>query len=588
MAEATRQILVTVVGHVDHGKTSILDKIRGTAVTEGEAGLITQAIGASIIPFATIKRVCGKLLDALNLDITIPGILAIDTPGHAAFTSLRKRGGNLADIAIVVVDIKEGFKPQTEEAIEFLKESKTPFIIAANKVDLLGNWKTQEMPILQSIAAQTPEVQKVFEGKMYEIVGQLHEKFQMNAERFDRVSDYSKQVAIVPVSAKTGEGMPELLMVLTGMAQKYLEQSLKYDIDGPAKGTVLEVKEEKGLGKTMDVIIYDGTLNVNDQIVIGNIGEPIVAKVKAMFEPAPLADMRAKKAKFKSIKSVSAATGIKVSAPGAEDAIAGMPLLAVKGDLEKAKEEIQKDVDEILVETEKDGIIAKADSLGSLEAMRNMLKERNIPIRKALIGDITKKDLIDADAMKEKDPFMAVVLGFNVNLPEDLKSENTKVITSPIIYELIEKFEKWQEAEKKRQEAKALENLVQPCRIEILKGYVFRQSNPAVVGVHVVEGELKTETPLMKDDGTRLASVKSIQAEQKSVVKAEKGKEVAISLPGLTVGRQIEEGDILLSDIPEQDFRQFKEHKHLLEGPQKTLLKQIAEIKRRKNPVWGV
>jgi len=588
MAEATRQILVTVVGHVDHGKTSILDKIRGTAVTEGEAGLITQAIGASIIPFATIKRVCGKLLDSLNLDITIPGILAIDTPGHAAFTSLRKRGGNLADIAIVVVDIKEGFKPQTEEAIEFLKESKTPFIIAANKVDLLGNWKTQEMPILQSISTQTPEVQKVFEAKMYEIVGQLHEKFQMNAERFDRVSDYAKQVAMVPVSAKTGEGIPELLMVLTGMAQKYLEKSLQYNIDGPAKGTVLEVKEEKGLGKTMDVIIYDGTLNVNDQIVIGNIGEPIVAKVKAMFEPAPLADMRAKKAKFQSVKSVSAATGIKVSAPGAEDAIAGMPVLAVKGDLEKAKEEIQKDVDEILVETDKDGVIAKADSLGSLEAMRNMLKERNIPIRKALIGDITKKDLIDADAMREKDPFMAVVLGFNVNLPEDLKSDNTKVLTSPIIYELIEKFEKWQESEKKRQEAKAIENLVQPCRLEILTGYIFRQSNPAVVGVHIVEGELKTETPLMKDDGTKLASVKSIQAEQKSVVKAEKGKEVAISLPGLTVGRQIEEGDILLSDIPEQDFRQFKEHKHLLEGPQKTLLKQIAEIKRRKNPVWGV
>ncbi len=588
MAEAIRQILVTVVGHVDHGKTSLLDKIRGTAVTEGESGLITQAIGASIIPIETIKRVCGKLLDALKQDITIPGMLAIDTPGHAAFTSLRKRGGNLADIAIVVVDIKEGFKPQTEEAIEFLKASKTPFIIAANKIDLLSKWKSSEKPIIQSINGQEAEVQRVFEEKMYSIVGQAYEKFEFSAERFDRVSDYTKQIAIVPVSAKTGEGIPELLMVLTGLAQKYLEKCLKCDIDGPAKGTVLEVKEEKGLGKTMDVIIYDGTLNVNDQIVIGNIGKPIVAKVKAMFEPAPLAEMMAKKSKYKSVRKVSAAIGVKISAPGAEEAIAGMPLLGVKGNIDDAKEEVQKEVEEVLIETDKEGVIVKAGSLGSLEAVINMLKERKIPISKALIGDITKKDIADAGSMREKDPLKAVVLGFNVKLPEELKSENIKVILSDIIYELIEKIEKWQESEKKRQEAKALESLVQPCKVEILKGYVFRQSNPAVVGVHVVEGIVKPDTPLMKDDGTPLTSVKGIQSEQKNIDKAEKGAEVALSLPNVTVGRQINEGDVLLSAIPEDDFRQFKKHKHLLEGPQKTLLKQIAEIKRRKNPVWGV
>lgn len=588
MPQSIRQILVTIVGHVDHGKTSLLDKIRGTAVTAGEAGLITQAIGASIIPIEVIKKVCGKLLDALKTEITIPGILAIDTPGHAAFTSLRKRGGNLADIAIVVVDINEGFMPQTEEAVEFLKESRTPFIIAANKIDIISNWKQNEKNVLQNLASQQPETQKGFEEKMYSIVGQLHEKFGMNAERFDRVSDYAKQVAIVPVSAKTGEGIPELLMVLTGLAQKYLEECLKCDIAGPAKGTVLEVKEEKGIGKAMDVIVYDGTLKVGDKIAIGSIGEPIVAKVKALFEPAPLAEMMAKKAKYKSVKQVSAATGVKISAPGSEDAIAGMPLLGAGADIEKAKEEVQKQVEEVLVETDKAGIIVKADSLGSLEAAINMLRERKIPIRKALIGDISKKDIVDAESTREKNPFMAAVLGFNVKLPEDIKPGNVKVITSDIIYELIEKFEKWQEEEKRRQESKVLEGLVKPCRIEILSGYVFRQSNPAVVGIHVVEGELYADTPMMKPDGEAVASVKSMQKEQKTIEKAEKGDEVAVSLPGVTVGRQINEGDVLLSDMPEPDFRKYKEHKHLLEGTEKALLKQIAEIKRRKNPVWGV
>lgn len=588
MAEKIRQILVTVVGHVDHGKTSLLDKIRGTAVTEGEAGLITQAIGASIIPIETVKRVCGNLLESLKLDITIPGLLAIDTPGHAAFTSLRKRGGNLADIAIVVVDINEGFKPQTEEAIEFLRESKTPFIIAANKIDLISGWKTSTGGLLQNIPVQTPQVQKAFEEKMYSLVGQLHEKFQMNAERFDRVSDYTQQIAIVPVSAMTNEGIPELLMVLTGMAQKYLEQCLKCNIDGPAKGTVLEVKEEKGIGKTLDVIIYDGSLKVGDQVVIGNIGEPIVAKVKAMFEPAPLSEMRTKKAKFKSVKEVAAATGVKISAPGADDVIAGMPLLSAGGDIENAKQEVQQQVEEVLIETDKEGIVIKADSLGSLEAMINMLRERKIPIRKALVGDITKKDIADAESIYEKNPFLAVVLGFSVKVPEGVSTGNVKVITSPIIYEIIENFEKWQEEEKRRQEAKALQDLVQPCRIEILKGYVFRQSNPAVVGVHVVMGVVKPGTPLMKDNGVVLTSVKSIQQEQKSVEKAEKNAEVAVSLPDVTVGRQVEEGDILFSAVPEEDFRKFKEHKHLLSGDEKTLLKQVAEIMRKKNPVWGV
>ena len=588
MAKGIRQILVTVVGHVDHGKTTLLDQIRGTTVTEGEAGLITQAIGASIIPIETVRRVCGHLLDALKINVTIPGMLAIDTPGHAAFTSLRKRGGNLADIAIVVVDINEGFKPQTEEAIEFLKESKTPFILAANKIDLIAGWKSSEQNLLQNVASQSQDVQKSFEEKMYSIVGQIHEKFEMNAERFDRVSDYTQQVAIVPVSAKTKEGLPELLMVLTGMAQKYLEEYLECNLEGPAKGTVLEVKEEKGLGKTMDVIIYDGTLKVGDQIVIGNIGEPITAKVKALFEPAPLSEMRTKKAKFKSVKEVVAATGVKIAAPGTEEAIAGMPLVSVKGDTAKAKEEVQKEIEEVLIETDKAGIVIKAESLGSLEAMINMLKERGITIKKALVGDITKKDMIDAESMKEKDPLLAVVLGFNVKLPDELKSNSVKVITSQIIYEIIEKLEKWQENEKKRQESKVLENLVQPCKVEILKGYIFRQNNPAVVGVHVVEGVIKPETPLMNREGEMLSSVKTIQAEQKSVNKAEKGQEVAISLPNVTVGRQINEGDILISSVPEEDFRKFKEHKHLLEGPQKALLKEIAEIMRKKNPVWGV
>ncbi|MFQ5620483.1 MAG: translation initiation factor IF-2, partial [Candidatus Nanoarchaeia archaeon] len=401
-----RKILLTVVGHVDHGKSSILDAIRGTTVAEREAGLITQAIGASIIPLETINRTCKTLLQATGKSFTVPGLLAIDTPGHAAFSNLRKRGGALADIAVVVVDINEGFRPQTEEAIEILRASKTPFIIAANKMDLIPSWQPDpNTPLLASLPKQPANTQTAFENKFYEIIGQMYEKFQMNAERFDRLEDYTKQIAVVPVSAKTGEGIPELLMVAMGLAQRFLEQNLQKDEKRPAKGTILEVKDEKGLGTTMDAIIYDGHIKVNDPLIIGGIDGPIVTKVKALFEPAPLAEMREKRSKFKSVKEVHAATGVKISAKDIQDVIGGMPF-ETDPDIEAAKARVQEAIEETRIDTEEEGIIIKADSIGSLEALTVLLREKEISIRKASIGNITRKDIIDAESNLEKDPLL--------------------------------------------------------------------------------------------------------------------------------------------------------------------------------------
>ncbi|MBW2992218.1 translation initiation factor IF-2 [Candidatus Woesearchaeota archaeon] len=584
----TRSPICSCLGHVDHGKSSILDKIRNTAIVESEPGRITQAIGASIIPLDAIKRVCGGLLESLHMDFTIPGILAIDTPGHAAFTTLRKRGGSISDIAILVVDINEGLKPQTEEAIEILKTYKTPFIVAANKIDLIAGWKKQNDILLKNMEEQDIKTIGIFEQKMYQLVEQLQQKFEIKSDRFDRVSDFTKQVAIVPVSAITGEGIPELLMVLAGLAQKYLEQCLECNVEGPAKGTILEVKEEKGLGKTIDVIIYDGTLKVNDTIVIGGIDQPIVTKVRALFEPKALIDMKDIKSKFSSVKDVSAATGVKISAPELEGVIAGMPLRSCGArDVEKAKEEIMKEIEETRIETEQEGIIVKADTIGSLEAIIKLFREKGIAIRRADIGDVTKKDISDAESNYEKYPLLAVILGFNIKSDIPIPG-NVKLITSDIIYTLIGDFEKWQEEQRKRIEEKELEGITRPCKIELMKGYVFRQNNPAVVGVNVLGGTVKTDTDLMNLQGRQLTTVKSIQKENENIKEAKKNDQVAVSLPGVTVGRQIKEGDVLISAISEGDFRKLKEYKHLLSNEEKELLKEIAEIMRRNNATWGV
>lgn len=583
-----RQPIVTIMGHVDHGKTSLLDKIRGSAIAAKEAGGITQAIGASIIPLETIKKICGQLLEKLKLQFTIPGLLFIDTPGHAAFTNLRKRGGNLADIAILVVAINEGFKPQTQECIDILKTYKIPFIVAVSKVDLLEGWKSTEGSIVQTIMNQQQKTQQLFETKMYEIVGKLYEHT-FEAERFDRVADYTKQIALVPLSSKTGEGIPELLMVLSGLAQRFLEKNLTINETAPAKGTILEIKEEKGLGTIADAIVYDGTLTVNDTLVIGSLEGPFMTKVKALLLPAPLTELRDVKAKFIHAKSITAATGVRIVAPDLDKTVSGMPFLgAQQKTLAAAQQQVLQEVQSVVIETQQQGIIVKADSLGSLEALVFLLKEKNIPVRRASVGIITKKDLSDVESNAVKAPLTAVILAFNIPSPTISIPQNVTVITQNVIYRLIEDYEKWVQEKKLAIEMGKLDLLVKPAKIQLLKGYVFRQSNPAVVGVEVMAGTLKTNVPVMNEQGTILSTVKGIQHEQENLDKAEKGKRVAISLPNIVVGRQLKEGDTLYTAVPEEHFKIFKEHKQYLSQEEKDILKEIAIIMRKNNPVWGV
>lgn len=591
---ATRRPIVTLLGHVDHGKSSILDKIRGTAVVAREAGGITQAIGCSIIPLKTIEKICGSLLNAIKSTLTIPGLLFVDSPGHAAFTSLRKRGGSLADIAILVVDINDGFKPQTIESIEILRANKVPFIIAANKIDLIHGWNYDKNKLLlANINSLDYKIQGEFEKKMYELVAKVQE-FGLQAERFDRVEDYTKQIAIVPVSAHSGQGIPELLMVLTGLAQKFLEKKLQINEEGPCKGTILEVKEEKGLGTTIDSIVYNGKLRVNDTIVIGNIGEPLVVKVRALLEPAELEEMREKKSKFMNVKEITAATGVKIVAPGLDSAIAGMPIRGVpENNLEEVKNELREEVGEVVTEYDgENGVMIKSETIGGLEALRNLLQEKGIPISSASLGDITKKDLSRLESLKEKDEFTGALLGFNVNIPSEIEDlinvKKLTVINHDVIYKTIEDYEKFVENLKKEIEMKELGSLVRPCKFAVLKGYTFRQSNPAIVGVEIEIGKIKTGDPIMRKDGARISSVKSMQEGKDSVNLAEQGKQLAMSMEGVTVGRQIEEGDFLYSDIPEEDFKKLKELKKHLSKMELEVMKEIAEIKRKNNPVWGV
>jgi len=584
-----RTPIVCVMGHVDHGKTSLLDRIRGSSVVSSEVGAITQHIGATIVPIDAIRSMSGTMGKA---PINIPGLLFIDTPGHHAFTTLRARGGALADMAILVVDISQGFQPQTIEALQILRNCKTPFVIAATKIDRIHGWRVNENEtFVSSFAKQNERVRGDIENKTYEIVGKLAE-LGFSADRFDRVADFQRNLAIVPVSAHTGEGIADLLLVMIGLAQRYMSDELKLSVEGPGAGTVLEVKEERGLGTTLDVILYDGTLAVGDEIAVATQKDVLVTKVRSLLKPRPMKEILVED-RFERVKSVAAAAGIKVSAPDLEGVIAGSPFFVIRNNREEIEARIKKEMTEIHVNLTDEGISIKADTIGALEALCKELEGKEIGVMRAEVGPVSRLNLIETETVKN--PMFRVLLSFNTPILPDaaemLKNPlytQVKVFEGRVIYQLIDQYVEWRDEQKRLQEKQRFEHVVMPAKIRLLPDCVFRQSNPAVVGVRVLGGKLRSDVDLIKLDGKKVGHLKTMQLRQESIREADAGLEVAISIEGATVGRQVSVGDDLYVDVPERHIKVLeKEMMKTLNTSTQEILSEFTTMKRKGDPFWG-
>ena len=587
-----RSPIVSVLGHVDHGKTTLLDYIRGSTIADREAGGITQHIGATEIPNDTIEEICGNFISRLTIKDLIPGLFFIDTPGHAAFTSLRKRGGALADLAILILDINEGFKPQTYEAINILKMYKTPFIVVANKIDMIFGWETHEgASFKETFSQQAPSVQQELDTKVYELVGELYkEGFQ--SERFDRVTNFASQITIIPISAKSGEGIIEVLAMLLGLAQEYLTEQLEINEDAPAKGTVLEIKEEVGLGLTIDSIIYDGVLRTNDEIALmTSSNEVLTTKIRSILRPLPLEEMRDSKKKFQKFDEVVAAAGIKIAAPNLDDVVSGSPL-RVLSENEDVEEEILKEIEDITISTEDEGILVKADTLGSLEAIVKLLRELEIPIREANIGDVNRRDIINSSiALNENDSHGAII-AFNVdvhpNSLEDLNNSDVKLFKGDVIYQIIEDYEAWIDEMEQAKKKAFYDAIIKPAKFMALPKLVFRQSKPAIIGIESISGTIKQGQSLINKNGEYVGVIASMEDKGETLPDISRGQRVAMAIKDAVVGKHFDEGDELYVDVPEKHYkfieREFKDK--LTEDEYETLY-EFLEIKRKQNPDWG-
>ena len=587
-----RQPIVAVLGHVDHGKTSLLDHIRGlgsdsrASVMDREAGGITQHIGATEVPADILNELCSPLMGGNTFDS--PGLLFIDTPGHHSFSTLRSRGGSLADIAILIVDVMEGCRPQTLESLRVLKNAKTPFVIAANKVDRIYGWEAQPgRAMALSMRNQTQDSMGLFEKQYWNLVGQFAEEG-LNIERYDRVKDFTKDIAMVPISAREGEGIQDLLAVVIGLAERYLTDQLT-DVEGSGEGTVLEMKEERGLGKTLDVILHRGSIKKGDEIVLVTTEGGLSTRVKGLFSPRGMSEMRDAGDRWDDTEVAHAASGLKISAPDLDNVLAGTTLRVVHTDSERGDAmDAAKAESELSIELEEEGVAIKADTVGGLEALAKELQALDVPIRSATIGKVSRRDVRSAEAAA--DPLHRVIMAFSTEILPDaeaeIESSDTGVhhIGSDIIYRILEEREEWIERRNREIEEANREQIVYPGRILLLPDHTFRISKPAVVGVRVLAGRIHVGQRLLKD-GNRVGRIKSIRSGEESMKEAMQGAEVALAIEGVTVGRQIDEEDILLVDVPESHARKLRRMD--LSAAEEEVLEELQEIHRKDDHFWG-
>ena len=584
-----RQPIVVVLGHIDSGKTSLLDKIRGTAVQSREAGGITQHIGASFFPIETLEQLCGNLLQKVGGKIDIPGILVIDTPGHAVFTNLRNRGGSASDISILVIDAMKGLEVQTRESLDILRKRKVPFLIALNKLDTVPGWRPSSS-LTSSLKQLDETTQNNLDGRIYNVVGELS-RYGIQSEAFYRLQDPQKQVAIVPVSAKTGEGIPELISLLIGLTQSYLKQKLTVSDD--TRGIVLEVTEEPGLGDTANIILTDGVLNKHDEIAVAKKDGAVITKIKAIFMPKPLDEMRDPRDKFTPVDQVVAASGVKISTSDLAGVLGGSPIIGITdGNIDSVKNEIESEIKSIFVETDSVGIIVKADTLGSLEAVVDTLKENDISISAADTGMVSRKDVVKAQVITETDKYLGSILAFGVKVLDDAKDEANKngirIFSQPVLYDLVDEYRDWVTSDKENMQRTELDSIIMPCKFQLMKGMVFRRNGPAVCGIEILGGSLKQKSIIINSTGKEVGVIKQIEDNGENIKQAAKGSEVAVSMNEPVIGRTIREGEILYSLPNDIGVRLLKERYHdSLSDDESNILDEIITLRRKVVPLYG-
>ncbi len=534
-----RSIVSCIMGHVDTGKTSLLDKVRGTNVQEGEAGGITQQIGATFIPVDTLHSKISMLESENKVKIEVTGLLMIDTPGHEAFTNLRSRGCAICDIAVLVVDLMHGLEPQTKESIKMLQESGTKFIIALNKIDRLYGWTSEpDRSAKSSFEIQDSNTLDEFDSKFTQVKVQLME-LGINSELYWKNNSLDDTVSICPTSAITGEGICDLLNYLITYSQTQLTTNITRSNEFNC--TVMDATTTEGYGSTIDVILISGSISQGDKIIVSTSSGPVETTIRQILTPPPNRESRIK-SEYIHHKTISGAIGIKIVANDIAKTMAGTPLYKItsRADRELALENSTSIVNsQCKIKLSDHGVSVYASTLGSLEALVKFLQEECNPpisVSKVHIGKVTKKDVIRINITNDEQPKeYNVVLAFNVEVDEDAVLEAKKlgvqIFTAEIIYHLFDQYIKYKEQLVLQRKEEARPYTVFPCVLKILPEHVYNRKGPLIFGVQVEAGTLRIGTPLfINENNLYLGNVIGIENNRKPVQTAKTGTQVCIKV----------------------------------------------------------
>ncbi|TPP55412.1 Elongation factor Tu GTP binding domain family protein [Leishmania donovani] len=571
-----RSPICCVLGHVDTGKTSLLDRIRSTNVQGGEAGGITQQIGATFFPRESLVSATAELIKKHKCNLNVPGLLVIDTPGHESFTNLRSRGSSLCDIAILVVDIMHGLEQQTRESIRLLREKRCPFIVALNKVDRLFDWQPHEnMDIQQSLELQKAHVRSEFHTRWCQVKNELSAEG-LNSELYYNNKEVRNVVSVVPTSARTGEGVCDLLLLEIQLVQQFMEGKVTYKDD--LQCTVLEVKPITGYGFTIDVILINGELHEGDEICLCGQNGPIFTQIRSLLTPQPLREMRVR-GEYIHHKSIKAAMGVKISGNDFEYVIPGTQLLVVHANdnKEKIAELVMKDATNI-------------NEFLDPDALLSFLKGMKIPVASIAIGPIYKRHMHQVLSMKRREPRYAVILAFDVPVSEEAreiaKKNDIDIFEANIIYHLFDKFTRYMNEYEQREKDRLRSVAVFPVQLKMIAESIH-STDPIIIPVTVERGQLRPGTPLSairkKDDSVVvIGRVMSMERDNRPVEIGTPGMDLAVKInsgeSGVTVGRQFDNSDIIVSHITRQSVDAVKKFKDELKPDDVLLLASLIKV----------
>ncbi|MEM0142786.1 MAG: translation initiation factor IF-2 [Candidatus Parvarchaeum sp.] len=568
-----RSPICAFLGHVDAGKTSIMDAIRDTMNAYKESGGLTQNIGVTEVPTDRIKEIASDLLSKFNINIKVPSIIFIDSPGHEAFVTLRKRGASIADIAILTVDINEGIQNQTIESIEILKSYKTPFLIALTKIDTVrGFYKLEKSSFLDFIAKQNQDYVQKLDERMYNLISDFS-MHNFQAERYDRVKDFTKEIAVIPLSSVNGIGIKDLIVMIIGLSQRYLE----LERQGSNSAAILEEKNLKGLGKVYDAIVYSGKISVGDAVIVQTADGAAENRIKGIMRLIPLEESRENFGKYESLSSIEATAPIRLILRE-PNAMIGTSVIVFSSEEEK-----KKILEEIAAENtdynndESKGLVICADSIGSIDAIRNIARSFGIEVGKTKIGEPSKVDITTAGING------GALMCFNVPISRQTEiiaeESGVKIISANSIYTLFDSYNEFEKNLKNMNLEQKLERLRLPSKFVFLKGNIFRRSSPCVFGVEVLAGEIRPNYPVINSKGIRIGRILDIESDKIKLNKAVKGDKVAVSIDDAVYGRNILEGDILYTDISMPDVMKFEDVSAELTDDYKEALSEIRKIK---------